>query len=299
MSANEKPVTYVPHGQDAMLMTDSLLYVCDFPYYVYYPDPQTGPQFHLYTYDGEVYNFYDWDDSLGATIGMRLETRILPAPVVDLPEVLTMCQDGQSVTIPLTIVSGQPDTFLIDYSPDMAARIGRRWDAGPIDPSQNEIVLHNIPLMGVGHNYVYLSLGQVPNPLEKNACMTTLAYMDLNFELGGYLHQKYGRLLFIDNNPENGLIPVGRKLTFTAYQWFKDGRAIQGATEQFYTDEGRLLKGEYYVQVTATDGITYQTCPIILTGEEETEAVKCWRNGQLLLLRDGVYYNLLGEEVGN
>ena len=298
MSATDRPVTYVPDRQDVMLMTDSLLYVCDFPYYVYYPDPRTGPQYHLYTYDGEVYNFYDWDDSLGATIGMRLETRILPAPTVDLPEVMTMCQDGQSVTIPLTITSGRPDTFLIDYSPDMAARIGRRWDAGPIDPNTNEIVLHNIPLMGVGHNYIYLSLGQVPNPLEKKACMTTLAYMDLNFELGGYLHQKYGRLLFIDNNPENGLIPVGRKLIFTAYQWFKDGRAIQGATGQFYTDDGRLLKGEYYVQVTATDGITYQTCPIVLTGEDEVQTVKCWRSGQLLLLRDGIYYNLLGEIVG-
>ena len=52
MSANEKPVTYVPHGQDAMLMTDSLLYVCDFPYYVYYPDPQMTFQSCVDTVNG-------------------------------------------------------------------------------------------------------------------------------------------------------------------------------------------------------------------------------------------------------
>lgn len=279
------------------MFIDSVLYVCDFPYYVYYPDPLTGPQYHMYTYEGEQHNFYDWNDSTGATIAMRIETRILPAPQADLPDILTMCQDGSSVTIPLNIISGKPDTFLIDYSPDMAARIGRRWDAGPILPGTNEIVLHNIPLMGVGHNYIYLSVGQVPNPFETKGCMTTLAYMDLNFELGGYLHQKYGRMLFVDNNPENGRIPIGTKLTFTAYQWYKDGRAIEGATEQYYTEDGKLLKGEYYVQVTATDGITYKTCPLVLTGEEEPEAVKCWRNGQLLLLRNGVYYNTLGQIV--
>jgi len=284
--------------REATMYVDSLLYVCDYPYYVYYPDPRTGPQYHMYTYDGEKHNFYDWDDSLGSVIAMNIETRILPAPEADLPSVLTMCQDGSTVTIPLTIISGRPDTFLIDYSPDMAARIGRRWDSGPIRPGTNEIVLHDFPLMGVGHNFIYLSLGQVPNPLETKACMTTLAYMDLNFELGGYLHQKYGRMLFIDNNPENGIIPAGRKLVFTAYRWFRNGHAIDGATEQYYTEDGKLLKGEYYAEVTATDGITYKTCPIVLYGEEEeAEVVKCWRNGQLLLLKDGVYYNLLGEKV--
>ena len=296
---------WVIEPREATMVVDSTLYVCDYPYYVYYPDPRTGPQWHLYTYEGEVHSFYDWDDSLGiAVLGMRIQTKTLPAPVIDLPDVLTMCQDGSNVTIPLRILSGKPDTFLIDYSPDMAARIGRRWDAGRLTPETSEIVLRDIPLMGVGHNFAYLSLGQVPNPLEKDACMTLMKYMDLNFELGGYVREKYGRMLFIDNNPEVAVsdgdisIPVSRKLTFSSFQWYKDGKKIEGATEQYYTEDGKLLQGEYYAEVTATDGITYKCCPIVLTGEEvRAEVQKCWRNGQLVLLINGKYYDLLGHEL--
>lgn len=294
----KKTRPWVIDPREAVMVIDSVLYVCDYPYYVYYPDPRTGPQWHLYTYDGEVHSFYDWDDSAGAVLGMRLQTLTLPAPKVDLPDVMTVCQDGSNVTIPLTILSGKPDTFLIDYSPDMAARIGRRWDAGKLSPETNEIVLRDIPLMGVGHNYAYLSLGEVPNPLEEDACMTLMKYIDLNFELGGYLHQKYGRLLFVDNNPDNDVIPANRKLLFTGYQWYKDNKRIEGATEQFYTEDGKVLKGEYYAEVTATDGITYKCCPIVMTGEEENaEAKKCWRNGELVIEVRGEYYDLRGNKI--
>jgi len=47
---------------------------------------------------------------------------------------------------------------------------------------------------------------------------------------------------------------------FMAYQWYKNGVIVDGATEQYYNDP-LGLDGEYSVKVTTTDGQTFFTCP--------------------------------------
>lgn len=47
---------------------------------------------------------------------------------------------------------------------------------------------------------------------------------------------------------------------FAAYQWFKDGVKLEGATKQFYWDKDRF-SGAYSVQVTTTDGKVLMSCP--------------------------------------
>jgi len=50
---------------------------------------------------------------------------------------------------------------------------------------------------------------------------------------------------------------------FKAYQWYKDGVAISGATDQYYIDPAGLI-GSYSLKVTITDGSTLFTCAKVL-----------------------------------
>jgi predicted secreted protein len=68
-----------------------------------------------------------------------------------------------------------------------------------------------------------------------------------------YIAVKYNRVLVLDNSTR----------MFSAYQWFKDGVAIDGATKQFYSDPKGLV-GTYSIQATTTDGEILYSYPKVL-----------------------------------
>ena len=51
---------------------------------------------------------------------------------------------------------------------------------------------------------------------------------------------------------------------YTAWQWYKNGSAINGATGQYYHESGKL-NGDYYAVVKTAAGTTMQTCPVTIT----------------------------------
>ena len=57
------------------------------------------------------------------------------------------------------------------------------------------------------------------------------------------IHKKWDDVLICDNTSGD----------FISYQWYKDNVLIEGATKQFYSEDGGL-NGSYYVIVTTTDG---------------------------------------------
>jgi hypothetical protein len=65
-----------------------------------------------------------------------------------------------------------------------------------------------------------------------------------------YIAVKYNRVLVLDNSTK----------IFKAYQWFKNGVAIEGATKQFYRDPKGLV-GTYSMQATDIDGETIYSFP--------------------------------------
>jgi len=75
-----------------------------------------------------------------------------------------------------------------------------------------------------------------------------------------YMITKFNQIILCDNNSNR----------FTAYQWYKNGVAIQDATKQFYKDPAGLT-GAYAVKVTDANGIKILSCEKILNF---TKAVK-------------------------
>jgi len=54
------------------------------------------------------------------------------------------------------------------------------------------------------------------------------------------------------------------KYDFTAYQWFKDGQPIEGATLSYYYQEGGLnMESTYNVMLTRNDGKVFTTCDFV------------------------------------
>jgi len=63
---------------------------------------------------------------------------------------------------------------------------------------------------------------------------------------------------------------------FTAYQWYKNGVAIPGATKQFYSESGGLV-GVYSVEVTTLDGQKLKTCEKVFNSPQ-LQQVKAYPN---------------------
>lgn len=69
------------------------------------------------------------------------------------------------------------------------------------------------------------------------------------------IHKKWDDVLICDNTSGE----------FISYQWYKDNILIEGATKQFYSEDGGL-NGSYYVMVTTVDGNTGKSNIIICSG---------------------------------
>jgi predicted secreted protein len=64
---------------------------------------------------------------------------------------------------------------------------------------------------------------------------------------------------------------------FVAWQWYKNGTAVVGATRQYYS-EGQPLNGTYYVIAKDKNGNSIKSCPIVLTGVVFTNTLKVYPN---------------------
>lgn len=90
---------------------------------------------------------------------------------------------------------------------------------------------------------------------------------------------KFGNVVLIDNSSNR----------FTAYQWYKNGNAIEGATRQYYKDPNGLI-GSYHVQLTTASGEAVNTCPKVMNlSKAEPVGVSVYpnpvRKGQGCLLK--------------
>ena len=79
----------------------------------------------------------------------------------------------------------------------------------------------------------------------------------------GLIEPRWDDVLVVNNNYEtNG------HFTFNAYQWYKNGVPVEGATGQYYSENGQL-NGEYYVVMSGKDeyghAVSFVTCPYSAT----------------------------------
>ncbi|WP_433831012.1 MBG domain-containing protein [Flavobacterium anhuiense] len=83
----------------------------------------------------------------------------------------------------------------------------------------------------------------------------------------GLIVQQWDNVLFFDNKSNN----------FVAWQWFKNGVAISGATRQYYSED-QPLNGAYYVVTKDKNGNSIKSCPMETFGTAFTKKIKIYPN---------------------
>ena len=220
---------------------------------------------HVFTADGDEWLV------LNNTKGLCSEDTLfiihtVTMPVFEIDSVARVCQEEQIMTLNFEQKAGLSDKYRITYSDHLASLIGRKTETGVIT-EEGRIIIRNIPAIDRDPaNWLELEIGYVGDATdESDICYSTPHRMRLDFSLGGYLHTKYDRVLFVDNNPENGIETGGaEKLRFVSYQWYKNGLKLEGQTGQYYHEGGAQLIGVFYCEIVDTNGKNYVTCDITL-----------------------------------
>jgi hypothetical protein len=154
------------------------------------------------------------------------------------------CSDSNNVTLTATTDSGLP----VSYSIANAA-------LGTISGS-------TLNITGSGSSTITATQNG-----DQNHNAATAVVKPIEISQSGLVIQQWTNVLFFDNRSNN----------FVAWQWYKNGAAISGATKQYYS-EIQPLNGTYYVIAKDKNGNSIKSCPIETTGTIFTKKIKIYPN---------------------
>lgn len=271
----------------------------DLPYtYEYtFADGHTEPFYFDGT--GQTYTLTDVTEE-GCPMELTLISQVSPIPVVETRPEVSVCETAGALKIAYTVLEGTPDRFDLTFSPS-AKEVGFRDSINAVLPGTGVIdipVPASLPLGKHSLDIVFYAGISSSEECKRSAPQTIRFSIDID----GFVHRKENEVIFVDNSGKHD----DRNLTFTAYQWYRNDEAIDGAQGQFYY-EYNGLNGFYQVVMTGTDGREYHSCvyefrPYTPIGNvqrdkgEATKVQKIIRDGRLLLLVGEKMYNLLGME---
>lgn len=223
------------------------------------PDPGTGKTITLhYDLAENIFsnNYIAPDDEVYATNG-----EIFPATVLDSAfgvfgiEVNPdgYCPDGAN-TMTCHITQGKPSYYIITYPTDV--------------PDYTQLSYRDTILLSNYNYYIYFPLYDtffvinfnLPQDFPAGKHTATIVIgneagdeivttCDFVVNLSNtYIVQVFNDVVSIDNRTEQ----------FNTFQWYKDGKAIEGATLPYYQDPEGYLNGSYSVKVNNE----YMVCPL-------------------------------------
>lgn len=216
-----------------------------------------------YTFNGNTYNqsgTYNayYQSASGCDSIVVLQLTVLIQPEATFTSDISVCQSESEIEIPFTLTAGAAHQAEITFNTSAQ----QQGFANGIYPVRNNRIIIPMPAqVNAGNGQCTIQLQDTLSLLS-----TVAANVQMDIMLDGFLHQKFGTVLLVDNNPSNGL-PGWQDMSFTAFQWYKDGNAIQGANEAFIYERNGL-NGEYQVLLTNTDGKQILSCPVEIISDK-------------------------------
>jgi len=184
--------------------------------------------------------------------GAKISDNVILSPIVTP----TNGCEGFAVDLDYTVVSGTPTQYKITF--DAATLAAGILDVSYTNlPSSSATGVLPINIPTGTKDGIYHGTLQFRNELGVESPVYTFQFT-VNVSTD-YIIPKFDDVVLIDNSSNR----------FVAYQWYKDGVELQGATKQFYNDLGGLV-GSYSAKLTTVDGQTLYTCSKVL----ETSLVK-------------------------
>ncbi len=158
---------------------------------------------------------------------------VIATPQISVGTTAVTCDDQSTIAIPVTVISGTPDSI------DIA--VGTNHYSGSI--SGSDIVFTRTAELVAGDYTATITVG------TKGSTCTSQNTVDFSVALGNSMYSKWTDVLFIDNKA--GL--------FVGYQWYENGVKMDGETAQrLYRPEG--LPGTYCCQLLMKNGKKIYTC---------------------------------------
>lgn len=154
------------------------------------------------------------------------------------------CDDSRVITLTATADSSLPVSYVIANS-----SIGTISDA-------------TLTILNSGSSTVTATQNG-----DQNHNAATEVIKPIEVSQSGLVVQHWADVLFFDNKSNH----------FTAWQWYKDGNSVSGATRQYYS-ENQPLNGIYYVIAKDTNGNQIKSCPIETIGTPFTKKLKIYPN---------------------
>jgi len=155
------------------------------------------------------------------------------------------CSSTTQVSLSATASSGLPVTYSVS-------------DGNIASVSGNVLTILN-----PGTAVVTATQSGDANHAPAQAVSDTLIYQPTSL-----ISQHWSDVLFFDNSSGD----------YTAWQWYKNGQAVPGATDPYYSDTP-VLNGQYYVVATNDNGRQVQTCTLTITaGADMPGGIKVYPN---------------------
>lgn len=292
---------------------DSTHYICeslfeDGQYTFYYPNAENPRQTHIFYKD----DLQDWEFTDKLESGCEPKVIIRPvltlAPKIQTDDIASICQDGDAgtLTIYFEMLEGEADAYNIELSESLRPFFdGEKYISGimpTVSAGHSGAITVQCQRIGISGGDKIMNL-QVAKLIDgQELCYSAMSKITLNVTQGGYVLDKYGKVLFINNNPKNPTDPK-----FIAYQWYKNGQPVEGATGQYYHEDGASLNGSYFADLFYFNGgreMILRTCPIEMENgtkrnqENATDSVsKRLENSQIIIQRGDAEYTILGSEL--
>ena len=193
------------------------------------------------TYSQDFKNQWDCDSvvTLSLHVIEKLETQVDQVP--------TLCADDEQLIIDYSVMAGRYDSVSVrffSHTPQAAF-----YNQVIYDTAQTTIVYPYDETILPNHYRVQLEFHQ------HASCGNQI--FDLEFDVqyrSSIIEQKWNDVLALLNTRYNG------GYTFSAYQWYKDGLPIEGATKSYLYQE-LDMDAQYSVELTRPDGVVMHTCP--------------------------------------
>jgi len=205
--------------------------------------------------------FTDW------TLADKQQTVSMVAqPEAEIPESEACACNGE-ITLYYKLLKGDVDMYSIEFSPKLAAVIGKPGIIDYIADSKipSTIIIPDIPVLPDDEYYMNVRLGISCNAksLEEVDCYSQVMKVSVVNGLDGYMAPKFNRMLVVDNQPDENY-----PLSFKDYRWYKNGQPVGSNLQYYHEADGSLLNGSYFVRLAGVDGISYRSCSIHLLAPE-------------------------------
>ncbi len=242
--------------------SESLLVCGDSPEKYDYTRVDGSVVSHTFSKDSEVYVFSDMTKD-GCSKTHTVTARLKPVPKVSVEMTDNVCDFDSVLMFTYHVLGGNPGYVQMEFG-DRLQALGMQSMSRKLDEGTD--VRFAVPYLPPGDYELYVQFYED----STGTCMSSPDTLAFTMNLAGYVYQKWDDVLFVDNNPKNGIPEAANDLAFSSYQWYRvvydaagneTVELLDGETGQFYREDGGL-NGIYFVMLTTTDGETYRSCDI-------------------------------------